>query len=524
MPTLEQLLDHAVPQTTPATDFDVLAARGTRRRHVKRGGATLAAIVLVLAVGWSVIPRGPALRIEPVAPESVGLWQPMADSPLGPRIQGQTAVDGSRLLFWGGEAPLQQDGYETHQVMYDGAIYDVALDEWTYIPTAPEPIEQPDFTILSDRRLALLGGIIQGELRTTSWVFDLDDQTWIPVDESPFELESSVRWLADSGGAIAISETGESARFDLDSATWRMLPPLPDPVEWNWVARGGDYVFAFGGTRDTERQIDEGDLVSDGWLLDLTTEEWKQVSSPLSGRTHPDVAWLDGRFLVLGGSGADVEGWEDTTSVTEGPETHECDGTQCSGSAEATISMTPGAPPEVRLDGAWFDPATGEWELLGPAVWAGTRLTGIKHLYFEALDDEHAYLGVKHVGGGNVVLIDVASDRTWDVDFPGAVGGYRMTNDTFVGIPDLFLPYWRGQAAREDDAHDVVVFRESDDDKVMGMQVAPPQLWGDMQVLVADGRVILWNGQRQTEDNETEWLDGGWVLDLSDEQYAFDRS
>jgi hypothetical protein len=45
-----------------------------------------------------------------------------------------------------------------------------------------------------------------------------------------------------------------------------------------------------------------------------------------------------------------------------------------------------------------------------------------------------------------------------------------------------------------------------------------------MEVLVADGRVVLWNGQRQTEDNETEWLDGGWVLDLSDEQYAFDRS
>jgi RNA polymerase sigma-70 factor (ECF subfamily) len=108
-------------------------------------------------------------------------WTTGTPPPFGLRDYVGAAFDGSRLALWGGS-----DGSST---LNDGAIYAVAADTWTVIPTGPLPSRVHAATVWSDGRLVVGGGLDRlvdaGEYLRDMAAYDPANESWKTLPPPP---------------------------------------------------------------------------------------------------------------------------------------------------------------------------------------------------------------------------------------------------------------------------------------------------------------------------------------------------
>ncbi len=121
-------------------------------------------------------------------------WTTGAPAPLDGRLFSGSAFDGRRLALWGGTndhlASSDHPGSEVNRT--DGAIYDLATDQWTAIPDAPLPGGRDPAVVWMGERLVVGGGLdgresSDGTLHAFVEVsaYDPATQTWSPPAAAP---------------------------------------------------------------------------------------------------------------------------------------------------------------------------------------------------------------------------------------------------------------------------------------------------------------------------------------------------
>ena len=100
--------------------------------------------------------------------------------------------------------------------------------------------------------------------------------------------------------------TAEAAAFDVTAATWRTLPPLPEPRSSHDAIVHGDRVFVVGGwTLAGEART----WLTTAWSLDLAHPDagWQPLPTPPFQRRALAIAVHDGGLYALGGLDQDGE-------------------------------------------------------------------------------------------------------------------------------------------------------------------------------------------------------------------------
>lgn len=122
----------------------------------------------------------------------------------------------------------------------------------------------------------------------------LSSQEWVPAGRMPDELpprNHPINFSLEGKAYIGtgfFNESGQSfftddfARFDAETETWEVLPPVP----------GGPRAFAYGDTTENKGYMGFGvnsqEYLNDLWEYDPTRESWTQLPDcPCNGRRHP---------------------------------------------------------------------------------------------------------------------------------------------------------------------------------------------------------------------------------------------
>lgn len=168
-------------------------------------------------------------------------WTTGAPAPFGVRDMVGTAFDGTRLALWGGTSVPFVDDTTDHELLDDGAIYDVAADTWHTLPDGPRGRTHAEL-MWSNGRLFVGGGLGRGS--------------------------------QDLGQVLP-----DVSAYDPATQTWGTLPDAPDGGLGGWM-RGLDARFVTGEPQVlTARSVSGvGAAGSPGWFYG--TERWELA--PLS--------------------------------------------------------------------------------------------------------------------------------------------------------------------------------------------------------------------------------------------------
>ncbi|GFY39865.1 hypothetical protein TNIN_227311 [Trichonephila inaurata madagascariensis] len=143
-------------------------------------------------------------------------------------------------------------------------MYDTEEDIWTEVDVLPQPTMGLSVTVIDDRKVWLVGGIISSETEQREKCFTPDVYTFIPTLKR-----------------------------------WSKKPPLPVPHAFLSCAATRDSLWAVGGSHPLGNSYP---LILNScacvWTLDLRShrQEWKHTSA-LSSPTHASSAVLCGNMF-----------------------------------------------------------------------------------------------------------------------------------------------------------------------------------------------------------------------------------
>lgn len=193
-------------------------------------------------------------------------WEPIAPSPLAPRVSPASAWTGEEMLVWGG-SDLQNK--QVSRYFDDGAAYDPETDTWRKLSQAPIDARSP-LSVWTGRELIVWGAAVRLEERPRDGAaYDPAVDSWRAIAEAPIELtDATAVWTgremivfgaALHGGNFPETETAIGAAYDPAADTWRRLPdselyPNASTVAWN-----GQDLVAWDDLHDTAAYDPAGD-------------------------------------------------------------------------------------------------------------------------------------------------------------------------------------------------------------------------------------------------------------------------
>lgn len=154
-------------------------------------------------------------------------WDPLPESPLGPRSFPAAAWTGRELLVWGG-----WDGVEAF--FDDGAAFDPATGEWRSLPDSPLGPRAP-LSVWTGSELLMWGtGVRVDDPPRDGAAYDPEANTWRDIAPAPIALtDATAVWSGNEmivfGASLgrnnkAETETAIGAAYDPATDTWRELP------------------------------------------------------------------------------------------------------------------------------------------------------------------------------------------------------------------------------------------------------------------------------------------------------------
>ena len=277
-----------------------------------RAPAWLLAIAAALVLGFS----GSA--------SAQGKWRVAKPIPQGANEVIGAAIDG-QVLVYGGQDPRSRP----QGIFWK---YDPAKDEWSQLPSNPEPVHHAAAVSIG-HKFYVFGGFHLPKSEkpgwyptNKAWVFDMDTQQWseLPPMPTPRGALAAVAVgtkiyvnggakipsgtdLPDGlsgGGPVELLATMEV--YDTEAKTWSTLAPMLTPRNHHNIAYVDGKIYSIGGR--------VGSCYSGGWssnvwmneAYDIATNTWTMRAPMPTARSGTGIAVVDGKIHVLGG-----EGWVD---------------------------------------------------------------------------------------------------------------------------------------------------------------------------------------------------------------------
>lgn len=343
-------------------------------------------------------------------------WVPVAEAPLFPRDDHPLVWTGSEAITWGGLGPSSTGASDGARpllpVLYDGAAYDPATDEWRLIALAPLGFagRAGHVAVWSGSEVLVWGGRGSDGGLADGAAYDPATDSWRRLAPSPLvgrflhsgawtgsELViwggvSSETWTREDGNR---AQYFDGAAYNPADDTWRRLAPSPlrgrqgQQVVWT-----GAEVVIWGGTNASGGFDPE----PAGAAYDPAADTWRTLPpAPVAGRVLHSATWAGGRMLVWGGmgeSGVDQEqrplgdgaaydpAADRWTLLPEAPLAPRLGHSAVSTGDDLVIWG--GVDERFFRGGATYDVAAGTWSAIGtspidvaaryPAVWTGEAL------------------------------------------------------------------------------------------------------------------------------------------------------
>lgn len=333
-------------------------------------------------------------------PLDAGSWEPVAPSPLAPRLGASAVWTGSRVIVWGGaEITGLDDRNFGPRTFRDGASFDPATDAWSPIADAPEG-RWGHGAFWTGSRMLVLGGA-NGDVDPGSVsIYDPARNSWSRAATPPI-----------GGRPTEPITLGNEASGP---------PPAGSLYQGVWT---GTVLVVWGSRIDTldpcvPKPDDPASMicsrsVTEGAAYDPANNRWAPIPpGPLSPRTSFLPVWAGDRMVIWGGYDGDAERFRDdgaqfdpATStwapLADGPlraRGFEYGGVVSMGSKALLIGGFDRKG--QRADGAIYEPTTDRWSRIagtpapwhfgGAMVWTGTRLLAVGGL------DGERFLGGGH--------------------------------------------------------------------------------------------------------------------------------
>jgi hypothetical protein len=214
---------------------------------------------------------------------------------------------GQVLLFGGDDGAKAANGETWFFDLSDTTWYQVVPDSGD---TTPSARYEHAMASLGDGQVLLFGGNDGAKaLNGETWLFDISDSSWTPVDPDTTPIARSGHAMAylDDGKVLLFGGAddtkalnGETWLFDISDSSWTPVDPAGDAptarYEHAMAYFGRQQVLLFGGN--------DGSIVDSTYVFDLDKLSWEQRSPTThpSARQSHAMAWLgDSRVLLFGG-------------------------------------------------------------------------------------------------------------------------------------------------------------------------------------------------------------------------------
>jgi len=227
------------------------------------------------------------------SPET-GAWrqQPAADGPSG-RFGAVAGYDAQsdRVVVFGGARTLEENA--AVEMFRDTWAYDVDTDTWTEMSPETSPPARGYAAMAydpeSDRLLMFGGSGVDEEMDATVWAYDLEADTWTPIEAAtrqPEPMWDATFVYADTIGMVVLiggegPQTREIAagitatEIALSDAVW-----LFDPATRRWWARNPVFAPIAGHTAAYDPLTQRIVVVAEGstWLYDPAADAWEDLT------------------------------------------------------------------------------------------------------------------------------------------------------------------------------------------------------------------------------------------------------
>ena len=196
---------------------------------------------------------GPTLAYRP----ATGRWRTLPPSPVA-QTRAVVVWTGSQMIGWGGGC--------CGDFLSDGASYRPATNRWRTLPTSPLEGRQTAAGAWTGRKMVIVGGFREEEVR----------------------------------GVVRSVDLADAAAYDPAARRWRRLPSLPTGRRDATAVWDGRDVLVVGGFSVTERPPYRRALAG-VFAYRPFTNRWRRLRPLPHGRSGHAAVWTGTRMLVWGG-------------------------------------------------------------------------------------------------------------------------------------------------------------------------------------------------------------------------------
>lgn len=256
------------------------------RSTVSRRGALLGGAALGISAA-----SARARQATPVAG-----WESSTPLPVGRSEFAGTVLDGKIYVAGGFGAETRFDRF------------DPATGEWEELAPLPEPRHHLGLTASSEA-VFLAGGHNQAENRAQAnfWRYLPAENAWSELEPLPqgprgalgaAVLDGAVYVCGGSSVDLGGPATADLARYDLTTASWQQLAPMPTAREHLGVAAIGGKLVAIGGRNGSH---ETHALLAANEIYDPASDSWAIAAELPEPRAGLGVASDGDRVYILGG-------------------------------------------------------------------------------------------------------------------------------------------------------------------------------------------------------------------------------
>jgi hypothetical protein len=181
-------------------------------------------------------------------------------------------------------------------------VYDVASDTWSDAAPLPTPVNHA-MAASYDDEVYVAGGYTAVVYGAVSTFWRYDGAGWAPLSPMP-ETRAAAGMIGYDGKLYVVggfTQQGQLATttlvYDIDEGTWSTAPGMPDPREHHMVVEHDGFIYTIGG-----RTGSPDTNVADVERFDPRTGKWTEMSPMHQTRSgHTCAATATGLIACLGG-------------------------------------------------------------------------------------------------------------------------------------------------------------------------------------------------------------------------------
>jgi hypothetical protein len=240
----------------------------------------------------------PTADLTPIQPDRIALsalpagWSELPAAPPDVRSHAAVGLDGARLLVWGGDV---YSGFSNEVALGDGYVFDLEAGDLEPMASSPLAPRLSPASAWTGSEFVVWGGDARtdgrGPALTDGAAYDPNSDTWRSLPPAPVKVRSPrSAWTGSELLIWSSAENGPGIAYEPSSDTWRTIaaPPvaLSEIDEPLWT---GSFVVAF---------APQGGGQPVGIEYDPREDAWRQLAP--SALWVVDATWVRDRVVAWG--------------------------------------------------------------------------------------------------------------------------------------------------------------------------------------------------------------------------------